>query len=246
MDDGEILADYPTLTEADLDAARLYARLNSKEIENALEENMDDVIRPATGYKRFKFPMWLLLLLAFAGSGLLIILGGMAVLLVYWPSRLAAPPTSFTRPGFTFEYLGSWTVDDKDKDYDLDHLFTIDASQGAMVMFVIADAELDATTTLATHVQAQSKRIPNAMQSKYHRWGRYTGQGAVLRGRALGLIRVTFRVFVFNAEGRTFTIIEYCPDDEKQSLAPGFQMIENTFQVLSVEEGPKGERDAGN
>jgi uncharacterized protein (DUF433 family) len=42
MDDGEILANYPSLTALDLDAARLYARLHPNEIEEAITANESD------------------------------------------------------------------------------------------------------------------------------------------------------------------------------------------------------------
>jgi hypothetical protein len=147
-------------------------------------------------------------------------------------SHSLGPPKTLSRPGFTFEHPSTWTVDDKDKHYDPDHLFTIDASVGAMVMFVIADAELVPAKTLAINVQAQSKRITNAVQTEFDRWGNYDGRGVVLRGKVVGLIPATVRLFAFNAEGRTVTVIEFYPDDEKKQLALGFQTIENSFRVL--------------
>jgi hypothetical protein len=39
-------------------------------------------------------------------------------------------------------------------------------------------------------------------------------------------------VFVFSEEGKTITVVEYCPDDEKEQLDPGYQTIENSFRVL--------------
>jgi hypothetical protein len=53
----------------------------------------------------------------------------------------------------------------------------------------------------------------------------------------MGLVRSTIRVFVFNAEGKTFIVTECCPDDEKQQLAPGYQTIESSFRVLQEGNG---------
>jgi hypothetical protein len=149
------------------------------------------------------------------------------------PARLPDTTKTLSRRGFTFDYPSSWTVDDKDKDYDPDHLFSIDASAGAMIMFVIADAELDLTETLASHVQIQAKRLANAVRTKFDRWGKYDGQGVVLRGKSLGLLPTTLRLFVFSAAGKTITVAEYCTDDEKLQRLPEFRVIEHSFRVLA-------------
>jgi hypothetical protein len=149
------------------------------------------------------------------------------------PGRLK----TFARRGFTFDYPATWTVNDKDKDYDPDHLVIIDASLGAMVMFVIADAELNTSRVLAAHLQAQSKRMSNPVQTEFNSWGRHKGRGAVLRGNVLGLVRETIRTFVFNDSGKTFTVTESLPDDEEQQLALGYQSLEDSFRVLQVGKG---------
>ena len=102
-----------------------------------------------------------------------------------------------------------------------------------MIMFVIADAELDLTETLATHVQIQAKRLANAVRTKFNRWGKYDGQGVVLRGKSLGLLPTTLRLFVFSAAGKTITVAEYCTDDEKLQRLPEFRVIEHSFRVLA-------------
>ena len=73
--------------------------------------------------------------------------------------------------------------------------------------------------------------MPNATQSKFERWGKFDGLGLSLHGTFLGLMRWTSRMFVFKRAGKTFTVIEFFPDDEKQQLAPGYKMIEDSFRV---------------
>jgi hypothetical protein len=137
----------------------------------------------ATGRKRSSRRKWLSVALVTAGVGALVVAGGTAVALVRWSARSHRPPKSFARPGLTFDYPAAWAVDDRDKDYDPDHLFTIDASAGAMILFVIADADLDPAEALATNVQAQSKRVPSAVRTEFDRWGKYSGRGPCSAGR---------------------------------------------------------------
>ena len=53
--------------------------------------------------------------------------------------RLPEPSKTFPRPAFTFDYPTIWTVGQKDNAYDPDHLFIIDASFTAMIMFAIVE-----------------------------------------------------------------------------------------------------------
>jgi hypothetical protein len=142
------------------------------------------------------------------------------------------PPTKlFIRTAFRFDYPATWTVDEKDKDYDPDHMFTIDASVGGMVTVVIFDAVIDPAKTLSTNVKMQEKNIPGATKTEFKQWGRYDGAGMTLQGKVLGVAKSTYRIFVFNASEKTFLITELIPDDEEQQLAPGFRAVEETFQV---------------
>ena len=143
----------------------------------------------------------------------------------------AGPPRTFDRPAFSFTYPADWTVDDKDKDYDPDHLFSIDASDGAMVMFVIYKPAIDPAGALATMVEEQEKRLNKPTKTDFKQWGPHTGVGTELRGKALSVVASTVRIFAFRKAGRTFVVTEYCPDDEKARLAPGYKLIQDSFQV---------------
>jgi hypothetical protein len=180
---------------------------------------------------RSSFPVWLIIVLALTGTGVLVIAGAAGFFWFQWSARASGPPKQYARQGFTFDYPASWTVDDQDKDYDPDHMFSIDASDGAMAMFVVLDGELDPVSTLQAHVKVWSKKMPNAKQTEFKRWGKFDGVGVSLHGSVLGLLRWTSRIFVFNAADKTFTVIEFFPDDENQQLAPGYRMIENSFRV---------------
>jgi hypothetical protein len=186
--------------------------------------------------KRSGMPVWVILLIVGLGVGALVVAGAVAFALVRWTAHPAGPasttPTTLARPGFTLDYPSNWTVDRADEDYDPDHMFSIDPSDGAMIMFVIADAELDVGKVLESNATSQRERMPRAQRTDFDRWGKYTGRGFTLHGKAAGLVWSTARVFVFRAGGKTITITEFTPDDEAAQHAPGFRMIEDSFRVV--------------
>lgn len=144
----------------------------------------------------------------------------------------AAPPTkAFVREAFKFDYPASWTIDEKDMEYDPDHRFSIDASDGAFVRFAIYDPKLDPSKALALMVTAHEKNMPGASKSEFKQWGKYAGAGVTLQGKVRSVVKSTVRLFTFNDSKRTFAVTEYVSDDEKQQLTPGFQVVEKSFQV---------------
>jgi hypothetical protein len=151
--------------------------------------------------------------------------------------RPPGPTKAFARPVFTFDYPAAWTVKETDKDYDPDHLFSIDASAGAFIMFVIADRELDPSKVLEVNLRAQGKRMTITEKTEFTSWGQYRGQGAMFRWKFLAFVPETVRVFVFNDGGKTFTLTEGFPDDEEKQLAPGYKTIEDSFRVLQAGKG---------
>jgi len=167
----------------------------------------------------------------------LFILGGSLLILAMISAagcrnKDAGPPKSFVRPAFKFDYPAGWAVDDKDKDYDPDHMFSIDASTGAMIMFVIFEPGIEPATALAKMVTQQEKQLPRAAKADFSRWGKFDGVGTELRGKLLSVSPTTIRIFAFQMAGKTFVITELIPDDEKAALDSGFRMIQDSFEVI--------------
>lgn len=150
------------------------------------------------------------------------------------PAPKATPTKAYIREAFKFEYPASWTVDVKGKDYDPDHVFSIDEpGRRAMILFVIYDAEKDAATLLAKLEKAHEKTIHGATRTEFNHWGRYEGVGVALQGKVQGVVKTTVRLFAFNAGKKTFLLTENLPDELRQQLAPDFQMIEQSFHVTN-------------
>jgi hypothetical protein len=139
---------------------------------------------------------------------------------------------SVSRPGFHFEMPGNWQIDTRSPDYDPDHQFSLETPGQSFLMFIIADAELDATAILEKHVDAQRARaLKSAERSGFLGWGAHQGQGARLSGKYLGLTPGTVRIFVFVAAGRTYTVVESTYDEDVALVEPGFRLVERTFRV---------------
>jgi hypothetical protein len=170
-----------------------------------------------------------------AGTGVMTVKSGRELVTSMFRSERKADalrPKSVDRPLFRFQYPGNWRIDVDDKDYDPDHSFTVESPGESMVMFQIADGELDPEPTLQTYADAQaSKLVKSATRTPFTTWGKHTGKGVTLRGKMLGLVPGSARIFCFQARGQTFVIIEHTYDDDRASVQPAFDLIERTFEV---------------
>lgn len=143
----------------------------------------------------------------------------------------ADQPKSLVRPAFSFNHPSSWTVDEKKDTYDPDHNFFIDASEGAMIHFLVVEPETNPKEAVATMAAEQEKRMKGASRSQFTRWGSFEGVGTQLQGKMLSIYPTTVRVFGFNRSGKTFVITEFMPDDEIEQLSAGYRMIQDSFKV---------------
>jgi hypothetical protein len=138
------------------------------------------------------------------------------------------------RERFRLEYPGNWTVDENDEDYDPDHLFSIDSPGSCHVSVIVYDAALSAKQSVAAQVAAFVPRlVRNPVQTPFTRWGAYDGEGMALAGRILGFADGSIRIFAHESarEDLTFTIVEFCYDEDLPLVRPGFELIEQTFEL---------------
>jgi hypothetical protein len=145
---------------------------------------------------------------------------------------------SSTRPivreRFRLEYPGNWTIDEKDEDYDPDHLFSIDSPGSCQITVIVFDAAVSAKTSVDSQVEAFVPRIvKHPVQTRFARWGAYDGEGATIAGKILGLMKGSIRIFAHESEREdlTFTIVEFCYDEDLPLVRPGFELIERTFAL---------------
>jgi hypothetical protein len=141
-------------------------------------------------------------------------------------------PERLDRQTFRLQYPGNWKVDTAAADYNPDRNFSIDSPGTSFVMFIIASGELDPKLAVEAHVSQQTaKLMRDATRTPFERWGAYRGAGVLLTGKMLGLSPGTIRIFAFREGEQTVTVIESTSDDDRDKVAPGFALIERTFQV---------------
>lgn len=144
----------------------------------------------------------------------------------------SAHPKAVERPSFRFEHPGNWSIDITDGDYDADHNFSIESPGDSFVMFQIADAELDLKDLVDSHATLQTEKlIKQATQTRFTKWGAFEGEGVLLKGRQLGITPGSMRIFAFQADGQTYTVIESTFDEDRAKVQPGFDLIARTFRV---------------
>lgn len=143
-----------------------------------------------------------------------------------------ARPRLLERPGFSLQHPGNWKVDTEDRAYDPDANFSLDSPGASFVRIMVASGEADPARVVEAHVTVQLRTIlKDAARTPFAGWGSFTGAGVELKGRSMGLVPVTLRIFAFQAGGRTVTILEYRPDEDAPRVQAGFDLVARTFAL---------------
>ena len=143
-------------------------------------------------------------------------------------------PQRIERARFRLAYPGNWSVDEADEDYDPDHLFSIDSPGSCHVSVLLFESALGAKPSVAAQRQAFVPRlVRDPKETPFTRWGAYEGDGVALAGRILGLYPGSIRIFAHESarEDLTFTIVEFCYDEDLPAVRPGFELIERSFEL---------------
>jgi hypothetical protein len=144
-----------------------------------------------------------------------------------------AHPKSHVRPGFSFKYAGNWKIDMDDASKDPDHQVTVESPGSCMTMLVLLDAAIAPSTSVETQVNAfVPKLLAAPSRTPFTTWGKYTGEGMLLKGRLLGLNEGSVRVFAYANEKRSFVAVEQCYDEDMAHVKPGFDLLESSFELL--------------
>lgn len=139
---------------------------------------------------------------------------------------------SHVRPGFSFKYPGNWKIDAESPEHDPDHYANVESPGSCMTMFFVFDTPIDP----AVSVRAQSdafvpKLLAAPARTPFTTWGKYTGQGVVLKGKILGLNEGSIRVFSHASDKRSFVAVEQCYDEDMKQVKPGFELMESSFEL---------------
>ena len=176
------------------------------------------------------------------GMGVLAVDKGRAFVVSLFQSEqkaTVASPITVDRPAFRFQYAGNWKVDVGDKDYAPDHSFSLDSPGQSFVMIQVADGLLDPKNLVETHASLQTEKlIKQATRTPFTRWGAFTGEGVLLKGKQLGLLAGTVRIFSFQDREHTYTVVESTYDEDRANVGPGFELVERSFRVKEPHESP--------
>jgi hypothetical protein len=134
--------------------------------------------------------------------------------------------------GFRLSYPGNWKVDTEDKNYDKDHCFCIESSGANSIMFAIFDTQMDPDAEVQSQVEEmQRKLMPNSTKTTFARWGAYEGKGVCLKGKMLGMMTGSMRIFCHAGPNRTFMVSEQVADEDLPAVQPGLNLVESTFKM---------------
>lgn len=137
---------------------------------------------------------------------------------------------SYVRPGFSFKYPGNWRVEADSPENDPDHHVNVESPGSCVTMIFVFDVPTDP----ADNVQAQidgfvPKLLSAPARTPFTMWGKYAGQGMLLKGRLLGVNAGSVRVFSHANDKRSFMAVEQCYDDDMNHVKPGLELVESSF-----------------
>lgn len=144
-----------------------------------------------------------------------------------------AHPRSHTRPSFSFKYPGNWKIDASDADSDPDHQVNVESPGSCMTMLILFDIAIEPATSIDAQVNAfVPKLLAAPRRTPFTTWGKYTGQGVLMKGKLLGLNEGSVRVFAHADDKRSFVVVEQCYDEDMKDVKPGFELLESSFELL--------------
>lgn len=141
-------------------------------------------------------------------------------------------PKSYVRPGFSFKYPGNWKIDTDDPEQDLDHHVNVESPGSCMTMIFVFDLPIDPAQNVQSQIDAfVPKLISSPARTPFTTWGKYSGQGMVLKGKILGINPGSVRVFAHANDKRSFIAVEQCYDEDMADVKPGLSLVESSFEL---------------
>jgi hypothetical protein len=139
-------------------------------------------------------------------------------------------PSQITRPGYTLQHPGNWTVDTGDEDYDPDIYFDLNAPAQGTVIFQLGALGMGSPETVDATIDAMMVRlIRDPTLTSFTSWGSYSGYGREAHGTLL-VAPGRVRVFggTWDEQGILVTEIRY--DEDEANNKVGYDLIEASFK----------------
>jgi hypothetical protein len=135
------------------------------------------------------------------------------------------------RKYFSVQMPANWKVDTGMEDYDPDTYFNVESPGGNTVFFMVYDVATDPKENVQHQLAFYDDYVKKARKKPFSRWGQYNGHGMEYKGRLMGTLSGTVRIFSHSSSRRSFIIIEEYYDEDKSSTQPGFQQIASSFKL---------------
>jgi hypothetical protein len=137
------------------------------------------------------------------------------------------------RPGYTMKYPANWKVDSSDEDFDYDSYFTLDthSDNGFISIFIFNDS-ISTDVHVEEQIKAHLKQtIKNGAVTRYTSWGNYTGTGARIRGKLMGVFKGEVNVFAYSTDSSGFLALYQLFDSDRKLDESGFELIKSSFRL---------------
>ena len=141
-------------------------------------------------------------------------------------------PNTIVREKFKLKYPSNWNINVEDKDYDPDGMFSIHSPGSAFVMFAFVAGETTPEDSLRAQIRPFEKKMVHPTVSQFEKYGRYSGKGAIMKGRIMGM-RTTVKLFSFRQNDLEVMMTQYCLDEDMIRVQPGFRLIEGSFALTA-------------
>lgn len=141
-------------------------------------------------------------------------------------------PRSYVRPGFSFKYAANWKLEAEGPDNDPDHHVNVDSPGSCLTMLFIFDVAISPEVNVKAQTDAFVPKLISApSRTLFTGWGRYEGQGVILKGKMLGITPGSLRIFSHADDKRSFVVVEQCYDEDMAHTKPGFDLVESSFEL---------------
>lgn len=139
-------------------------------------------------------------------------------------------PKTIDRERFRLQYPTNWSIDANADDYDPDHVFSIRSSGFAFVRFAIGDDTASPEENLQPYIASFEKLSDTSTETRFEKYGSYTGKGVAFARRPSGL-SITTKVFSFRQDDLSVVVVQHCPDKLLGDLQSGLSLVESSFTI---------------
>ena len=135
--------------------------------------------------------------------------------------------------GYTFRYPGNWWVSELDGDEWPTGGLSVESQGSGITLFVpLPDADDEGFRRV---LRKQKAQLVAAQRTPTQSWGRFRGEGVVLRG-ALARVRLPMEIVTFRPEGtdRPIVVVQSHALEQSELERPGLELIERTLSPAGL------------